>query len=183
MTGTIYSEHSDLALTHTHPDTGVSIGYGVGVDGYNRGIYDNRNGRWAVILNTNNYLTLIGEKIQLQPMSVGTAYKPYYEAGDSYTESIVTAGWVTSSGVSLRFSIPLCKPVIGSPSVTVLGTIIVRQDATYQYGSGASTTVTPSTWSATLRTNCIYVRAEFDSAASSNNSPAGVDAFLTVTFS
>lgn len=113
-------------------------------------------------------------------------YRPYYRKGDSIDVRIGTAGFVTTSTKDYMFIIPLGKPVIGNPSVSVssINGLIIRQNNTYVNDSSAWTT--PSKYSAWIRdNNTISVTASFGGATSgaTNNSPVGIDASIRVTFS
>lgn len=56
-------------------------------------------------------------------------WRPYFCAGDSISATFGTAGYITSSGKDVIFIIPLSKPIIGNPTVTVTSVegLMVRQ--------------------------------------------------------
>ena len=118
------------------------------------------------------------------------AVKPYYEKGDTTpTVNIHTAGFLTSDRTSVQFIIPLSKPVIGNPSIsinTVVG-YLLRQGR-YTHGSSYSNKkyIIPLSQKGTLSPcgNFIYVAAKFDEDTSAtNNDTIGVDVELSITFS
>lgn len=77
-------------------------------------------------------------------------WKPYYEAGDTIAISdIYTSGVVSNSAKKVSFFVPLSKPIIGSPTITLAtgSSLIITQGGKYTHGSAASTSATPSSWS------------------------------------
>lgn len=118
----------------------------------------------------------------------GAQYKPYYSAGDSLTLTIYTAGFVTSGGASIRFLVPFAKPIIGNPTVTItsVGGITLRQGGKYTHGSGASTSVKPSSYETIGDTdwNSIQIVANMSDITNvQNNDTLGVYWNGTITFS
>lgn len=134
------------------------------------GNYDNQSG------NTNIY----GHNINLGVSDLATPgyYKPYYNRGDVITLTYRTTGYITNSKKDLSFWIPLAKPVIGSPTVTVtsLNGFVLRQGDTYTHGSGANTYVTPVSYEAAATYGAgIYVKATFsDVTNATNNDTIGI---------
>lgn len=72
-----------IAARSIHASTGSDIWFGVGVLGNNRGIYDQKNGRWMLYADANNY--------------VRTAF-PLYVDGYTGTTSITASKDVISTG-------------------------------------------------------------------------------------
>ena len=74
------------------------------------------------------------------------AWRPYFCAGDSISATFGTAGYITSSGKDVIFIIPLSKPIIGNPTVTVtsVGGLMVRENNKYLYGGSSTKYVKPS---------------------------------------
>lgn len=113
------------------------------------------------------------------------SYRPYYRAGDVIDIIVKTSGFVTASGTAVAFTIPLAKPIIGSPTaeVTNTATFILRQNGNYTHGSdGASTpnvNAKPKSYSIESNYNSgIVITAIFDSSSGAgsveNNSHIGV---------
>ncbi len=116
-----------------------------------------------------------------------------WEAGDSYTvaSSIHTAGYVTSSSKSVRFSIPLSKPVASDvTSVTISNLkLTLRQGGKYTHGSSATTGVAPSSITASVDNGFIMVNCNMSSTTNAvNNDVIGISTYEggakpTITFS
>ena len=60
-------------------------------------------------------------------------YRPYYRRGDSIDVRMGTAGYVTSGTKEFYFTIPLGKPVVGNPTVSVssINGLMMRQNSKY----------------------------------------------------
>lgn len=112
------------------------------------------------------------------------SYRPYYRRGDSIDVRMGTAGYVTSGTKEFYFTIPLGKPVIGNPTVSVssINGLIMRQNSKYIIKADW---VQPDRYSAVVRDNhAIWVIAFWNSATNAaNNSPVGIDANIRITFS
>lgn len=118
----------------------------------------------------------------------GVACKPYYSAGDSVVISWNGAGYVSDSSAKVYFTIPLSRPAVGNPSVTVSSKngMKVRQNSNFTHGSSSSTYASPSSYSATLTEDggMINVVATFNSTTNAvNETPCGIEASLDITFS
>lgn len=116
------------------------------------------------------------------------AWRPYFCAGDSIGATFGTAGYITSSGKDVIFMIPLSKPIIGNPTVTVTSVegLMVRQNNKYLYGGSSTKYVKPSKYTvhSTLSGGCIYVFATMPNTTDvTNNSPCGIWAKIKITFS
>ena len=116
------------------------------------------------------------------------AWRPYFCAGDSISATFGTAGYITSSGKDVIFIIPLSKPIIGNPTVTVtsVGGLMVRQNNKYLYGGSSTKYVKPSKYTihSTLSGGCIHVFATMPNTTDvTNNSPCGIYANIKITFS
>ncbi|MBQ2408369.1 MAG: hypothetical protein II309_02940 [Bacilli bacterium] len=168
--GTTTSGDSIVNITPCNGNNNCVIGYGG---------YENDIGQ------TNIY----GKKIMLGVKTANTIFKPYYEAGDSISGRWHGAGFITSSGKNLYFTVPLAKPVIGNPTVTVTsnGGFMIRQGGSYCYGSASSTYVNPSGFdTAELEFGGSLVRiiATFGNTTNvTNNDTAGIIANIKITFS
>ncbi len=190
--GRITATCTDIAFYHKHSTTGYNILFGVGSGGYNRGIYDGYKDEWMLYRDSSSVLyagaTSYATYVRGASVTInvsGTTFKPYYQAGDSFSATITTGGYVTSSSAKIYFLIPTNRPIIGSPSVTVSGGLTLRQDGSYTHGSSASATVTPSSYAAYLVTGVgIRVIATMSSTTNAvNNATIGVAGTLTITFS
>lgn len=124
--------------------------------------------------------------------------RPYYRWTDSITDVFQTAGYITSSGHNLRFSIPLCRPIAGCDDgkleVTIQsatnGGLRVRQNGNYLYESSGSayTSVDSECFSNSYVAaggnwiNVIVDMSDFSTSDVINNAPVGIEAYLTITF-
>lgn len=116
------------------------------------------------------------------------AWRPYFCAGDSISATFGTAGYITSSGKDVIFIIPLSKPIVGNPTVTVTSVkgLMVRQNNKYLYGGSSTKYVKPSKYAvhSTLSGGCIHVFATMQNTTDvTNNSPCGIYANIKITFS
>lgn len=120
---------------------------------------------------------------------VESGLRPYYRKGDTITMSqdMPTTGYITNSGKTIYFIVPLTKPVLGNPTVTASSDkgFIVRQNEKYLYGGTSySDYVIPSSYSAYLSPYGIRIAATFDVSTNAiNNSPCGIDWSGIITFS
>lgn len=116
------------------------------------------------------------------------AWRPYFCAGDSIGATFGTAGYITSSGKDVIFIIPLSKPIIGNPTVTVTSVegLMVRQNNKYLYGGSSTKYVKPRKYTVhlTLSGGCIHIYATMPNTTDvTNNSPCGIWANIKITFS
>lgn len=119
--------------------------------------------------------------------SLGT-WRPYFCAGDSISATFGTAGYITNSGKDVIFIIPLSKPMVGNPTITVTSVegLMVRQNNKYLYGGSSTKYVKPSKYAihSTLSGGCICVFATMPNTTDvTNNSPCGIWANIKITFS
>lgn len=116
------------------------------------------------------------------------AWRPYFCAGDSIGVTFGTAGYITSSSKDVSFIIPLSKPVIGNPTVTVTSVegLMVRQNNKYLYGGSSTKYVKPRKYTvhSTLSGGCIHIFATMPNTTDvTNNSPCGIWTNIKITFS
>lgn len=116
------------------------------------------------------------------------AWRPYFCAGDSIGATFGTAGYITSSGKDVIFIIPLSKPIIGNPTITVTSVegLMVRQNNKYLYGGSSTKYVKPRKYTihSTLSGGCIHIFATMPNTTDvTNNSPCGIWANIKITFS
>lgn len=116
-----------------------------------------------------------------------TTYKPYYSRGDTISVTLKTAGYVTNSGTEVHFLVPLTKPIIGAPTVTVTSNsgFVLRQGTKYTHGCSSSAYATPSKYSWSRDADMgITVVATFSSTTDvTNNDSIGIVWSGTITFS
>lgn len=101
-----------------------------------------------------------------------------YQKGDSFTQNMSTAGYVTSSSKNIVFFVPLDRPVsstVSGVTCTTKGTLVLRGINGYCHGSSASAGVTPSSVTCNWRNNGIDVTCVMSAITNaSNNTPVGI---------
>ena len=131
--GEIIIKNASSRISHVDIESGdtdelISVNkYGdllVGYDGYNKRSYNTH----ICGNDIKHFISADGE---------GVSYRPYYRAGDSIEFIVKTCGFVTASGTAVAFTIPISKPVIGTPTAVVHDStgFILRQDGNYTHGS------------------------------------------------
>lgn len=141
---------------------------------------------WGQYANKSGGTLICGHDVAINVSSGASdaSYRPYYRRGDSIDVRMGTAGYVTSGTKEFYFTIPLGKPVIGNPSVSVssINGLIIRQNSKYIIKADW---VQPDRYSAAVRdNNAIWVIAFWNSATNAaNNSSVGIDANIRITFS
>ena len=114
-------------------------------------------------------------------------YIPYYRRGDSIDVNMGTAGFVTTGSREIYFVVPLGKPVIGNPTVSVasINGLTLRQNSAYKCGSTGSSWTSPSRYgAAVVDSNAVRVTATWDySTDAANNDTIGIYASIRITFS
>lgn len=115
-----------------------------------------------------------------------TEYRPYYRRGDSIDVYLHTSGYATTGGKDILFLVPLSKPIIGSPTVSVssINGLVLRQNNSYPHNS--SNYCKPASYRVTDITHAFgfNVKASFDNNTGvTNNSPIGIVANIRITFS
>ena len=135
----------------------------------NYGGYSNRCG------GTNIY----GTDVAIYSANAGdSGYRPYYRAGDVITANLIhTAGFVSTSGTKVYFTIPLTRYVLGDPTVTFTSTtgFIIRQNGKYTHGSDSNIYVKPKSVEVTLNNFGLRVNAVFSKTTNAvNNAPCGI---------
>lgn len=118
-----------------------------------------------------------------------TWMRPYIRKGDSIALQVDTAGYVTGSGRSLLFMVPLGRQIIGNPTVTASSGngFIVRQNNKYCYGSSSTAWVYPSSYTVSKYGDGnvgVVINASMPNELNvTNNSPIGIRWNGTITFS
>ena len=115
-------------------------------------------------------------------------WRPYFCTGDSISATFGTAGYITNSSKDVTFIIPLSRPIVGNPTVTVASVegLIIRQNNKYLYGGSSTNYVKPNKYTvrSTLSASCIHVVATMPNTTDvTNNSPCGIWANIKITFS
>lgn len=115
-------------------------------------------------------------------------WRPYFCTGDSISAAFGTAGYITNSSKDVTFIIPLSRPMVGHPTITVasVGGLMVRQNNKHLYGGSSTKYVKPSKYTvrSILGESCIYVVATMQNTTDvTNNSPCGIYANIKITFS
>ena len=148
--------------------------------------YDVENGSSAKIsIDSLGNINITGNPIELTDANSLISCVPYYVTGDSITVRWTGAGFITNSGSDIYFSIPLDGSVLSSrsPSISSSTGLKIRQNNKYLYGSGSSTHVYPSSYSATLDGCWIRVIAKMSNTTNvTNNSSCGIEASVNISF-
>lgn len=114
-------------------------------------------------------------------------FKPYLRRGDSVDINLHGAGYLTNASTEVHFMIPLSKPIVGTPTITVTSTegCILRQDNKYTHDSTASVRVYPSSIEAwAYHAVGVRVTMKFTSITNAiNNTPIAIDFRGTIEFS
>lgn len=141
--------------------------------------YDNKNGQ------TNIY----GHDVHIGVSNIASpgTFKPYFRQGDTISVNIHTAGYITNTKTELHFTIPLNKPIVGTPTISLSSTngFTLRQEDKYTHGSSATVRVKPSSYTAYAYHGVgVRVIAEFSTTTNAlNNAPIGIDWNGTITLS
>lgn len=141
--------------------------------------FDPINESGNTVVGYGNYLRqsgnshIYGYDVQFGVSSIATpgTFRPYLRKGDSVTVSVYTAGYVTNSKKDVAFFVPLTRPIVGSPTISVSSGngLKLRQAGNYTHGSSASASTYPDTYEATLYYNAgLYVLAKFPDTNTTN---------------
>ena len=186
VTNDIILKTTNRGIQAVHPDTGemnrmLHISeYGNTILGY--GGYANQNGNSHIYGNDIfNYIASAGN----------VNYRPYYRTGDTIDFKVRASGYVTNNGKNVIFTIPITKPVIGSPNaVATSGNgFILRQNNGYTHGSNGASTPSvyakPTSYSVESNYNSGFIiTAVFDVTTNVvNNNPIGIYWDGTITLS
>ena len=119
----------------------------------------------------------------------GGEFQPYFTKGNSVTLDIYVDGWISAAKKNVYFGIPLSRPIIGRPTVSVASVsgLMVRQAGKYVYGCTSSAFVKPSSYTASLSGdgNGINVFAVMTNTTdvTTNNDSCAIRASIKITFS
>lgn len=131
---------------------------------------------------------IVGNDIVFWTKRSTTSLKPYYAAGDSFLINGVVGGLINDDGYKFEFAIPLSKPIMGSPaiSVTTGNGVIVKQNGKYLYGGSSGawnkniSTLTPQR----LDDNTIHLQVKMSNYTNvTTNCECGIAYHLYVTLS
>lgn len=182
----------------------IEVGRGVWIGSNNQGLYgmftDKTSTELALVTSGNalrygygayekgtvGTILYGGNALTFGLKSPSVSWKPYIAKGTSITIRWTGAGYITSSGKEINFTIPFGVPIVGVSAVSITSSagLTVRQNGNYLYGSSASSTVKPSSYSGIIGTYGVQVKANMANTTNvTNNSPCGIDASLTFTFS
>ena len=134
--------------------------------------------------NTNIY----GGDINIYSANAGdSGYRPYFRAGDVITANLIhTAGYVSTKGTTVYFTIPLTRYVLGNPTITFTSTtgFMIRQNGKYTHGSDSGKYVKPKSVEVAVNSFGIRVNAVFSNTTNAvNNAPCGIAWSGNITFS
>lgn len=172
-------------------DVGI---YGKKPDGAFVEAFNPCNANGNVVIGWDNYELadgnshLYGHDLLFGVSNIATpgTYRPYMRRGMSITLTIRTAGYITNSKQDVAFYVPLARPIVGSPTVTVTSGsgFVLRQDDKYTHGSTASTYVTPDSYTASSQLDVgVYIVARFSNVTNAvNNAPIGIQWNGTISF-
>ena len=98
-----------------------------------------------------------------------------YTPGDTFSDTIHTAGYVTSSGKDIYYTIPLVKGIEGTLTLTSM-TLIARQGGNYIVGSASSGTNVKSLATVSRTAHGLGIKVSLSSAPSgvTNNDTVGI---------
>ena len=147
-----------------------------------------------VVINHGGYLNnsgnthIYGSDIHIYSANAGdSGYRPYFRAGDVITANLIhTAGFVSTRGTKVYFTIPLTRYVLGDPTITFTSTsgFMIRQNGKYTHGSSDGTYVKPKSVEVTINSFGIRVNAVFSNTTNAvNNAPCGIAWSGNITFS
>ena len=113
------------------------------------------------------------------------SWNPYYIWGDTISVTWDGAGYITGGKTVVRFSIPLARPILGNPTVTVsnVNGLRIRQNGKYLFGSSADSPTKKGNINASA--NKEWVRVEITYPADDNainNDVCGIEASIKITF-
>lgn len=169
-------ESCDVVRFQSNINMEYCIGVGVGGGGVNRGIHDTSEDHWMLYCDQNDMYFQAPKTSKI---------KPYYRAGDSIQLYYQGAGFATSGGKYVVFTIPINKPIDASNVVaSSVSGFIGRSNGKYTHGSASSTYVKPASYEAAINGNAVRVSMNFNNNANvTNNAAIGVTWSGKITFS
>ena len=181
--------HDNLAF----PTTGKLFAWANDRIGYIP-VFEGVSSSGNTVINYGGYLNecgstnIYGTDILLYSANAGdSGYRPYFRAGDVITANLIhTAGFVSTGGTKVYFTIPLTRYVLGNPTITFTSTsgFMIRQNGKYTHGSADGTYVKPRSVEVTVNSFGIRVNATFSKTTNAvNNAPCGIAWSGNITFS
>ncbi len=162
------SEHS-IGAIRAYADATADRFRGVRIGGANEAT-SNQNNLYLLVDKAGNRKVMISE---LAPWlkALSLAYTP----GDTFTDTIHTAGYVTSSGKDIYYTIPLVKGIEGTLTLTSM-TLVARQGGNYIVGSASSGTNVKSLATVSRMPHGLGIKVSLSSAPSgvTNNDAVGI---------
>ena len=166
----------------------VTLSDGSQIEAVNWHDGDNMSIGWGNYSQKKGGLCLGGVDIvhRISATANNTEYRPYYRRGDTIDVYLHTSGYATTGGKDILFLVPLSKPIIDNPTVSVssINGLVLRQNNSYPHNS--SNYCKPASYRVTDVTHAFgfNVRASFDNNTGvTNNSPIGIVANIRITFS
>lgn len=193
------SDHADFAFKTRHRNHGyfdnMCCLHGTSPSGATVEVINLQNANGNFVIGYGNYeaksgnTNVYGYDVNIATSNVASGsytFQPYRRRGNSATIAIRTSGWLTNANKNVNFFVPFAVPIVGSPTVTVASGngFILRQNGSYTHGSGSSTYVFPSTYTASIAGfHGVVITAEFsDTTNSTNNDTIGIQWHGTITF-
>lgn len=169
-------ESCDVVRFQSNINMEYCIGVGVGGGGVNRGIHDTSEDHWMLYCDQNDMYFQAPKTSKI---------KPYYRAGDSIGLYYQGAGFATSNGKYVVFTIPINKPIDASNVVaSSVSGFIGRSNGKYTHGSASSSYVKPASYEAAINGNAVRVSMNFNNNTNvTNNAAIGVTWSGKITFS
>ena len=187
ITGNIIFKETNNGIKSINPKTGNTSNmlhmseYGNTIIGYDG--YSNQNGNSHIYGN---------DVVHYIASANNSNFRPYFRAGDvlkfnAGNTYVRTCGYVTNAMKNIVFTIPLSKPIIGSPTAQVSESegLILRQNDKYTHGSSATEYAKPTSYDVYVNPNVgLIVTAYLDiTTNATNNSPIGIYWNGTITLS
>lgn len=159
----------------SHYKSSMCVGVGVGTGGINRGIHDTSFGQWMLYCDEKDLYYQAPETSKI---------RPYYRGGDSIQIYYEDAGFVTNSGESVVFTIPINKPIEADDVVaSSVSGFIGRSNGKYTHGSTSSTYVKPASYTAVINGDAVRISMNFNNNTNvTNNAAIGVIWSGKITF-
>lgn len=168
------------------PNGGIAVGKPAELQDYLDVMYKARF-RKDVFLDNGTFLNAYALRFYISEIATPGSYTPYFKRGDAFSILWRGAGYLTNAGKEVWFTLPLSKPVIGSPnvSITTVNGFVLRQGNKYTHGSAASTWAKPDSYVADLQDQLyVIVKAVFTNVTNiTNNDAIGIHWSGRITFS
>ena len=176
------------------PNSVTILGEDQNKNGNFKNVFQAQNIGGHTVIGYGNYVAASGNTgVYGNDVEIGTAaagnitFRPYYRKGDTINITWTGAGFISSSKTIVYFAIPLAKPVIGSPTISVASVkgLNLRQNDSYTHGSSETSYVKPASYSAGTSAggSFVLISATMSNTTNAvNNSPIGIQFDGTITF-